>query len=141
MAISVAWDNNEQTIIRFDFVGKWNWYGYEMAVGEAFGMTESVSHGVDFIFNMQNGEALPEGATFYLKRTLEVAPNGYTAIVIAHADAGTEATVAMFCRIYKQLSDRLAAVRTLDKARALFTEPQVPAPTPKRSVIRLIAAS
>jgi hypothetical protein len=138
MAISVAWDNEEKTILRLDFAGKWNWYGYEMAVGEAFGMMESVNHGVDFIFNMQTGEALPEGATFYIKRTLELAPNGYTAIVIAHADASTEATVALFCRIYKKLGDRLAAARTLDKARALFNAPA--APTPKPSVIRLIAA-
>jgi hypothetical protein len=139
MSIQVAWDNEAKTVIRFDFAGKWNWYGYEMAVGEAFGMAEGAGQLVDFIFNMKDSAALAEGATFYFKRTLELTPNSQSVLIIAHADATTEAAVALFSRIYKKLGERLLMARTLDKARAMLSgEPEPPAPKP--SVIRLIAA-
>lgn len=140
MSISVTWDNQAKTIIRYDFAGKWNWYGYEMAVGEAFGMMESVSHPVDFIFNMQNSQPLPEGATFYLKRTLELSPSGQSVIVIAHADKSAQATVSLFRRIYKKMEKRLLIAPSVDKARTVLTEPAAPTPAGKTGVIRLIAA-
>ncbi len=139
MSISVSWDNQAKTVVRIDFEGKWNWYGYEMAVGEAFGLMESKSDTVDLILNMERSEPLPEGATFYLKRTLELSPRSRDLMVIAHADASTQATVSLFCRIYKLLGNRLVATRTLDKARAFLSEPEAPAPVAKPSVIRLIA--
>jgi hypothetical protein len=140
MSIQVAWDNENKTVIRFDFDGKWNWYGYEMAVGESFGLFESVTHPVDFIFNMQRSATLPDGATFYLKRTLELAP-GQPKLVIAHADHWAKANVSLFCKIYKKLSGRLLTAHTLGDARKLLTEPVVAAPAPRRTGIRLIAAS
>jgi hypothetical protein len=142
MAISVVWDNPEKSIIRFDFAGKWNWYGYEMAVGEAFGMMAGMNHIVDLIFNMQDSDSLPEGATLYIKRTLELSPNPSTVIIIVHAHASAEALVTMFSRIYKKLGERLMFARTLEKAYALYDQPASPAPThaPKSDAIRLIAA-
>ena len=141
MSIQVAWDDQEKTIIRFDFDGKWNWYGYEMAVGESFGLIESVTHPVDFIFNMQRSATLPDGATFYLKRTLELAPSSQSKLVIAHADHWAKANVTLFCKIYKKLSGRLLTAHTLGDARKLLTEPVAPAPVQRRTGIRLIAAS
>jgi hypothetical protein len=141
MAIHVEWDNPENTIIRFDFAGKWNWYGYEMAVGEAFGMMEGMKHIVDFIFNVRDSDSLPDGATLYIKRTLEISPNPSTVIIIAGGDASAEALASMFARIYRKLGDRLMTARTVEKARALYDEP-VPAPvSPRKSdSIRLITA-
>jgi len=138
MAIHVEWDNPEKTIIRFDFAGKWNWYGYEMAVGEAFGMMEGMRHIVDFIFNLTDSDSLPEGATLYIKRTLELSPNPSTVIVIASGDPSCEALVTLFARIYKKLGERLMSVKSVEKARALYDEPAPAAPKP--SPIRLIAA-
>lgn len=140
MGIRIGWDNPEQTVIRFEFEGKWNWYGYEMAVGESFGLMDSVGRDVDYLFNFENSEPLPEGATFYLKRTLELSPNGRSTIVMAHTDISVETTVAMFCRIYKKFGSRLLTARNVDKARAILAGEEPDAPAPKASVIRLIAA-
>jgi hypothetical protein len=94
-------------------------------------------HIVDFIFNMEDSDSLPEGATLYIKRTLELSPNPSTVIIIAGGDASIEALASMFIRIYKKLGERLMTARTVEKARALYDEP---APAPKPKPIRLIAA-
>jgi hypothetical protein len=121
MSISVAWDNPAKTVIRYDFSGKWNWYGYEMAVGKAFGMAEDAGKNVSFIFNLEQSNAVPDGAVLYLKRTLELAPSSDSSIIIVGGDASVEATIAMFSRIYKKMEDRLVAAATLNEARMLLS--------------------
>ncbi len=120
MSISVAWDNPAKTVIRYDFSSKWNWYGYEMAVGKAFGMAEDAGKSVNFIFNLEQSNSFPDGAVLYLKRTLELAPSSNSVIIIAGGDSTVEATTAMFSRIYKKMDDRLMTAATLNEARTML---------------------
>jgi hypothetical protein len=121
MSIHVVWDNPAKTVIRYDFSGKWNWYGYEMAVGKAFGMAGERGKDVDYIFNLEHSNSFPDGAVLYLKRTLELSPSSNSLIIIAGGDESVEATIAMFSRIYKKLDNRLLMTATLNEARMMLT--------------------
>jgi hypothetical protein len=47
MPITVNWDNDAKTVIRYDFEGHWNWDEFRAAANEAFVFTRSVQHRVD----------------------------------------------------------------------------------------------
>ncbi len=120
MPIQVAWDNDEQTVIRYDFQGSWSWSDYSQAVEEADRMMLSVDHTVDAIANLQHSRGLPTGAIHHVRRTITKAPPQLGVIVIAHPSLFVQAMTTAFNRVYPHLGERILLADTLDEARALI---------------------
>lgn len=62
MAITVEWDNPEQTVLRLTFFGSWNCDELHRAVDIAEAMAAECSNPVDAIVDMTNAESLPTGS-------------------------------------------------------------------------------
>src|SRR5260221_7381627 len=63
MAIEVAWDNQDQTNIRYDFNGQWTWDDFQQAKVRADSMIDAAAH------------AKPVGAMFVISDPAYVARN------------------------------------------------------------------
>jgi hypothetical protein len=121
MSVNVSWDNDDKTIIRYDFDGQWTWNDFNAATVDAFAMTRSVDHRVDSISYFNKGAALPPNALFQFRRAMANAPKNRGKTVIVGGSAFIKTMVAVFSHLNRELGERLALADTLDEARANLT--------------------
>ena len=68
MNISVVWDNDEKTILRYIYGKNWNWADFHTAAKEAYQMLDEVDHKVNVIMDFQNAQLVPQGAITNVQR-------------------------------------------------------------------------
>ena len=120
MGITVQWDNEEKTVIRYDFEGYWEWSEFRKKAEEAFAMTRSVKHKVDTISNFLPGTSLPKNAIFQFRRIMSEAPENRGVNCIVGASNFIRTLVTIFSRIYTQLGERLIIADSLSQARSIL---------------------
>jgi hypothetical protein len=120
MSVTVQWDNDQKTIIRYDFVGYWDWADFREKAQEAFSMTRSVEHQVDTISNFLPTTHIPKDAFIHFRRVMTDAPKNRGVNVIVGASQFIRALVTIFSRIYQQLGNRLVLADSLEQARNLL---------------------
>jgi hypothetical protein len=64
VSIGVVWDNDEKSIIRCDFNGKWRWDDLFAALDQIRGMSAAVPHTVDAIIDFTHASYIPTGSIF-----------------------------------------------------------------------------
>lgn len=83
MSINVKWDNAEQTIILWTFIGRWSWGEYDSALTEATTLLDSVKHHVDFLYDLREMSILPPDLiTQFKTRYLKKHPNTRLFLVV-----------------------------------------------------------
>ena len=122
MAISVQWDNLEQTIVRWDFVGEWDWAMYLDAQRQSNMLIQSVEHHVDVIGDVSRSPLLPKNAlgnyNSFQRNTLD----NHGLIVLVGTSSFVRNMVTMFTKLYKVSGQGFAFADTLEEARAMLTK-------------------
>lgn len=59
MHITVDWDNENRTIIRFQFQRGWTWDNLRAAIGQADDLITSVDHPVNLVIDIREAGAIP----------------------------------------------------------------------------------
>ena len=120
MTITVQWDNDDKTVIRYDFTGYWNWAEFREKAQLAFVMTRSVAHQVDTISNFLPDTHIPKDAFIHFRRVMMDAPPNRGVNVIVGASQFIHVLVTIFSRIYTQLGKRLLLANSLEDARHIL---------------------
>src|SRR5258705_6013933 len=119
MAITVQWDNPEQTIIRFEYSGQWTFRDLFDAMHEARNLMDSVGHRVHGIIDMRESKLMPNGALSLGRNvTMRKHPNqGKTVIIGANSFARTLYDV--YRKVYRSTFDESAYsfAATIEEAR------------------------
>lgn len=122
MNIDIEWDNDEKTIIRYDYGKNWTWDDFRNAVDTSNKMFAEVEHTVDLIANFEQGTAPPMGALGRFKYAQETMPKNGGTIVVVGGGFFISTLVSAFSRIYKAMSHNLMVADSLDEARAKIAE-------------------
>lgn len=122
MGVKIDWLNKDNTAIRYDFNGKWNWTDFEKAVEQSFTMTESVTHTVHAVMDFSQHKTAPDGLMVYFKRKLAVLPENRGAIVFVSRNTALLTALRMFLRIHKSHADRVLIANDLKAAQSLLDE-------------------
>ena len=117
MNIQVSWDNDEKTIIRFDYSQGWTWEDFAEAGRLVEKMRAEVKHTVHTIANFEDGAFPPMGAMGKFRTAQENMPEDSVVVVVGGGMFIT-ALVSSFSRVYQKLSKRLIMADSLDDARA-----------------------
>lgn len=120
MPINVLWDNEERTIIRFDFIGNWDWNEYWHCVERSLTMLVQVTHPVDTIANLANSAGLPTGSIQQVKRTFDQAHVNLGIIVINQGGMFVRVMASAFARVYRPQAQRIFLSESLENARAII---------------------
>lgn len=70
MPITHTWQDDEQTILKIDYTGRWTWDEFFAAADTGRELASSVEHRVDYILDMQNGTVPSGGSTLTNSRTV-----------------------------------------------------------------------
>ncbi len=117
MAITVAWDSEQHTIVRFTFIGRWDWNDFYNASAQSHELIEQVSHNVDLLIDLRNSQMLPENMLSHLNRLPQIAHPNTGAVVIVGANKVMQALSDLYVRVYGKGSRQFRMVKTLDAGR------------------------
>lgn len=123
MPVAVIWDNDEQSVIRFDFKHGWTWDDFNSACRLAFRMIEATGHQVDVIFDFNNSRVMPEGMTLHMRNVLSAAPAHLRFILVVTNNPVIDTNFAVLSRVHKTLGERLLTVPSVDAARTALLHP------------------
>lgn len=62
MAIQVLWDNDDKTIIRYIFAGRWTWEEMHQAAQEMQRLITGITHTVHLIIDLTSSRLIPAGS-------------------------------------------------------------------------------
>jgi hypothetical protein len=113
MKITVAWDNPEQTIIRYDFAQGWTWEDLFAAVAEDDSLMDSVDHDVHIIFNVQDASVPPNPLSRLRGLSGQINPKLGLLVVVA-TDAWFHRVTEIFYSVYGKNLEGLAGVHRAD---------------------------
>src|SRR5215831_17349536 len=71
MTITVDWDDEAKTLLRYRYIGKWTWDEYIAANEQAVRLARSVDHSIDVIADFSEAILLPDKALSGFKRSME----------------------------------------------------------------------
>jgi len=121
MGVSICWDDEEQTIVRYDFEGRWTWEEFYPAYEQAIAMEKSVPHRIDVILDMLNSYNIPLNAITHVRSISKKQPENLGLSVFVT----TSAVVLSLYRVGMQfdagLSRYFAAASTLEEAYQLIS--------------------
>jgi hypothetical protein len=114
MAILAAWDNKDQTVLRIDLEGQWNWKEYDAAIDHAWSMIREAGYTIDVIINITDHTTFPPvQSQRHFLRMLTAMPPNLGLMIAAGGDPFISGLLASF------LGTRLAD--SLPQARAMLT--------------------
>jgi hypothetical protein len=117
MAIKVTWDSADQTIVRFDFEGKWNFLDFDYAVNESISLMKKVSHRVNWLMNLDAGGPLAAGAVLESRELREPLPEHHGAIVFVGNPMFAHGIATILSRVYPVLGEGFHFEENLTDAR------------------------
>lgn len=127
MGIKVEWDTKDNTIIRYDLEGLWNWDDYRAAVAQSTRMMEGVDYPVGIIANFRADTMVPRGASAHrspppVAEKMSAMPHNMDVIVITGGNAFVEVTVTGFCKLYNRVPKKFLVAGSVDEARQIIRQ-------------------
>jgi hypothetical protein len=120
MPVSISWDDEAKTTIRWDYIGKWTWHDVAGAYEEVRALMNSVPYPVCLIHDLRQSAGIPGGALTQAYRYTMALPDNWDISVVVGSGTFIEALLSVFVRLYSRLGARYHAAPTLEEARALI---------------------
>ena len=120
MGITVVWDDDAKSIIRWDFEDHWTWEEFYQGFDQSLEMAQSVTHRIDVIPETTHTEHMPPGALTQFRRVFEKSPPHMQLTVVTGANTFGRAILNIFIRLNRISTWRIA--NTLDEARAIIAQ-------------------
>ena len=121
MNIQVSWDNEDQTILRYDYRPGWTWEDFYEADKISHEMIANSVVTVHIIANFADGALPPMGALGRFKSAQENLPEG-SVVVVVGGGMFINTLVSTFSRIYRAISKNLMVAGSLEEARAKIAQ-------------------
>jgi hypothetical protein len=120
MSITVAWDDDAHTIIRYTFTSPWTWDEYRAAIDRAWELARAVDHPTDTITDMSRSHLWPENLFRHIRRSVVEIPESTQTIVLVGAGKFVELALEALRRVYGPQGSKFFTAATLDEARELI---------------------
>lgn len=125
MGITIGWDNNEKTVIRFTFEDLWDWNDLHAARMTGHQMIDEVNRKVDFIADLTRSAFIPAGGLNNLRVLAQnVHPQSGVVAVVGISLYGRTLS-EMYLRLFTHHHLQMFFTADIRSARALIAEHRV----------------
>ncbi len=124
MGIRVIWDNEDRTILRYVYEGRWDQADFNKAYAEAKTMLDSVNHKVGIIIDVQKSHLIPNGIISRSRNLVTTPSLNEGTNVIVGANGFIRSLVDTFTKIWRHgpLEHRqIIFASTLEEARKMLS--------------------
>lgn len=122
MPIRVYWEDTDQTIVRYDFEGRWTWDELYTAYYQAIAMENSVIQRVDIILDMRSSAFIPANALLHMKNFSEKQPPNVGLSIFVTTNAFVTSLYSTAIRFYAKIAFYFRLVKTLDQAHTMIID-------------------
>lgn len=120
MPISIHWDNEEKTTLRWDFEGRWTWIEFYEAIEEDYALREETDHKINSVIYLGNSSTIPSGAPSQFHRLAKWSHPRAGKTVIVGANRFVEILVQIFSTVQRDIGKRIVMAKSLEEARELL---------------------
>ena len=118
MGINILWDNEEQTIFRFDLDPQWTWDELFAAKKQAHAMVSMVSHKTVTIIDAPHTTSLPPNLLVNARSALRNNHPNTLVVIFVATNPFVLSAFSTMSGFLRSISLRLEFAPTLDEARA-----------------------
>jgi hypothetical protein len=122
MSVSVTWDNDQHTILRFQFGDYWEWDEFQAAIKESQGLLASVNHIVDVIADLQHSPFVPTETLARLAYVGSSSPINLGNIVLVGSNSFAKTTLAVFRTFYGTMAQAFEVAHSVERGRVLLSQ-------------------
>lgn len=119
MTVTVHWDNELHTMLRFDVAGQWSWLELRRQLRIGFAMTRTVDHSIYVIISLMGQTRFPPDPIANITSITPFLPPNWRGLVIVNAHEESDMLSALTER-YEREGVRLMLATSLDEARTLI---------------------
>ncbi|HUN08569.1 MAG TPA: hypothetical protein PLQ56_18325 [Aggregatilineales bacterium] len=123
MPVSLQWDNDEQTILRYDYCGRWTWEEYAPVFERASILLRESNWTVHFIVHLKDEVArnhLPAGALVRVVNIFRNAPATAGKTIIVNAGMVYRTVAQTGAAAYPAIGKKYGFADTLEEARLML---------------------
>jgi hypothetical protein len=123
MGVKLQWDNEEQTIIRYEFTDPWTWEEFREALDADDAMIAGVDHTVHLLFDMMNIHTAPSNMLVKLPQIVDSINPRLGLIVVAGGYIWIQSIGEIFYKSYGRTVEGFAGLkkaRNLEEAREII---------------------
>ncbi len=122
MPVRVYWEDTDQTIVRYDFEGRWTWDELFPAYYQAIAMENAMPHRVDVILDMRKSQMIPANALLHMKNFSEKQPPNVGLSIFVTSNAFIISLYNTAIKFYAKIAFYFRLVKTLDEAHAMIAD-------------------
>ncbi len=116
MAITVRWGDSSQTIICYEYVGRWSWAEYQGANDQAVTLARMVDCDIDIIADFRQSFFLPESAMSSFRKSLATSRLKFNVAVLIFENEFFHRLYGVFRRVYARQSENILIAHSLEEA-------------------------
>jgi hypothetical protein len=127
LGIRIIWDNEDKTILRYLYEGRWDQDDFSKAYAEAKTMLDSVNRKVGIIIDIQNSHLIPNGIISRSRHVVTNPSRNEGLIVIVGANAFIRSLADTFSKLWRRGalgSRKMVFAATLEDARQILSREQ-----------------
>lgn len=122
MPVTVQWENESHTLIRYVYSGAWTWEEMYAAVEQVNAMLDTVDYKVFFITDMAGVTKNPPGMISHIRNAMQLRhPNSGSTVVITQ-NTFLVALYNILSSVLNSLRDDFRLVHTHEEAEAVIAE-------------------
>jgi hypothetical protein len=120
--INVYWEDEEYTIICYDFHGDWTWLDLYQARDQVLLMLQTVAHRTDIILYLDNSGQLPDNILLHVKSIAENKQTHVGKIVAVTTDPFLETLHTIGSKFNQCIKDYFIMATSLAHAHAIIVD-------------------
>jgi hypothetical protein len=124
MPITVQWENDEKTIVRWTLEGVWGWDDFRAAQAELHSMIRDLPYLVDVVADMRSAPSLPKDTFRNFKSAeLRAVPNR-DRIVLVGANLLVKGMATTFNQVFRNHPTHFLLAENVEEALTLLARPR-----------------
>lgn len=116
MSVRVVWDNDQKTIVRYVFEGKWTWDELYPAYNQAIEMEKAQPHRVHAILDMRKAIGVPANVLTHLKHISDKQPDNIGLSIVVTSSSFVHSLYQIAIKFYNKIDYYFRVAETLDEA-------------------------
>ncbi|MBE2183873.1 MAG: hypothetical protein IAE89_10645 [Anaerolineae bacterium] len=118
MPINIVWEDDEKSILRMSYSGKWTLKEFDQSIQEALALYRSVSHDIDLIIDTRSNQTnILNTISSMARMESEVLPN-HRSVTVIGVNPMLRAAAGIGSRIAPRLNKNLSFAATIEEAHA-----------------------
>jgi hypothetical protein len=122
MGVNVYWEDNERTLLRYDFIGKWDWNDLYASLGKGLKLEMQSINRVDVLLDLRQSGAIGDNAMAHIRKIGDKQPPNVGMLVVITPNKFLKTLFQVTMQSYPNAALYLRLAASEEEARMMIAE-------------------